>query len=104
MQNQNDRLKAGETVSFCPHGNSMTPRVYSGQLVPGAPVLGADADVGDIVFCKVRGRKFLHLGTARKGKLLQISNNHGHCNGWTLEKHVYGRLIGVAPLPPAIAP
>ena len=97
MQNQIDRLKAGETVSFRPHGNSMTPRVDSGQLVTVAPVLGADVNPGDIVLCKVRGRKFLHLVTARKGRQLQISNNHGHVNGWTKEDHIYGRLTAIAP-------
>lgn len=97
MQTHIERLKAGETVSFRPHGNSMTPRVFSGQLVTVAPVAGSEVEPGDVVLCKVHGRKFLHLVTARKGNQLQISNNHNHVNGWTNEDHIYGRLVAVAP-------
>lgn len=49
--------------------------------------------VGDIVFCKVRGRYIdAHKITqvAADGRYL-ISNNHGHDNGWT--RVVYGRVV-----------
>lgn len=49
--------------------------------------------VGDIVFCKVRGRyidahKITKIGS--DGQYL-ISNNNGHDNGWT--SIIYGRVI-----------
>lgn len=97
MQTHIDRLKAGEIVRFRPHGNSMVPRIHSGQLVTLAPIAPEDVQVGDAVLCKVHGRKFLHLVTAIKGDQVQISNNHGHVNGWTTRKHVYGKLVGIDP-------
>lgn len=51
-----------------------------------------DYRIGDIVFCKVKGRYIdAHKITARQGDRYLISNNHGHDNGWT--KTVYGRVI-----------
>lgn len=50
-------------------------------------------EVGDIVFCKVKGRYIdAHLITKKRadGKYL-ISNNHGYDNGWT--DAVFGRVI-----------
>lgn len=50
--------------------------------------------VGDIVFCKVRGRYIdAHLITAvgPGGDSYLISNNHGHDNGWA--RQVYGRVV-----------
>ena len=50
-------------------------------------------EVGDIVFCKVRGRFIdAHLITkkAAAGRYL-ISNNHNHDNGWT--RQIFGRVI-----------
>lgn len=49
--------------------------------------------VGDIVFCKVRGRYIdAHKITKvdAQGRYL-ISNNHGYDNGWT--GTVYGRVV-----------
>lgn len=49
--------------------------------------------VGDIVFCKVKGRFIdAHLITriAADGRYL-IANNRGHENGWT--STVYGRVV-----------
>lgn len=52
--------------------------------------------VGDIVFCKVRGRWIdSHLITAKSidtnGIRYKISNNHGHDNGWT--RTIFGKVI-----------
>lgn len=48
--------------------------------------------VGDIVFCKVRGRYIdAHKITAVRGEQYRISNNHGHHNGWT--STIYGRVV-----------
>lgn len=90
------RLVKGETVEWRPHGNSMTPRVHSGQLVTVAPCKIEDVEIGDIVFSKVRGNYYLHLVRQKgeDGRVL-ISNNHGHDNGWT--RAVYGKLVRVQP-------
>lgn len=90
-------LKQGQTVKFRPHGNSMQPRIESGQLVTVVPFTG-HANVGDVVLCKVEGRQWLHLVTAvgSDGRY-QISNNKGHVNGWCPASAVYGVLTQVEP-------
>lgn len=80
-------------VTFRPSGNSMTPLINSGQevtvcrLKPGEPV-----DVGDIVLARVNGKVYLHKVTAIDRHRVQISNNHGHINGWTSRAKVFGRM------------
>jgi sRNA-binding protein len=90
------RLRAGETVSFREGGNSMTPRIKSRQKCTYVPVNSiSDIKVGDAVFCRVGGSYFTHLITAIKGEQVQISNNHGHVNGWTHISNVFGKVIKV---------
>jgi phage repressor protein C with HTH and peptisase S24 domain len=94
MDTMASRVSAGETVSFRPHGNSMTPRIMSGQRVTVEPVDGTTVAVGDVVLARVCGVVRLHKVSAinaAKGRV-QISNNHGHINGWTGTDKVYGRL------------
>lgn len=50
-----ERLRAGETVSFRPRGNSMRPRIESGALCTVAPVDPATLAKGDVVLCTVGG-------------------------------------------------
>lgn len=93
MQNYKmNRLQAGETFVTSEKGNSMTPRIKSGQQHILEPVSSwEDCSVNDIVYCKVSGKFYTHLVTAKDpSKGLQISNNHGYVNGWT--KKVYGRV------------
>lgn len=90
-------LSRGETVQFRPHGNSMQPRIESGQLCTVAPVNPVHVKAGDVVLCKVRGREFLHLVTAVRHGQWQIGNNKGHVNGWIGPRAIYGRLIKVEP-------
>ena len=94
-----EKLKNKETVSFRPHGNSMTPKIYSGNLVTISPIEETSCiEVGDVVYCKVNGRIFLHLVTAvRSNNQYQISNNKGHVNGWTTIDKIYGKLIKIEP-------
>src|SRR5919199_6853413 len=75
------KLKAGETVSFRPRGNSMAGKIDSGQLCTVAPVDPSALRVGDIVLCKVNGREYLHLVKAIQGQRFQIGNNRGRING-----------------------
>lgn len=90
-------LAEGCTIKFRPHGNSMVPIIYSGQLVTVSPV-SREILVGDTVLCKVEGRQMLHRVTAigSDGRY-QISNNHGHINGWCVPKNVFGILTAVEP-------
>lgn len=99
-----DKLKAGETVSFRPRGNSMAGKVESGQLVTVEPLSESreELSVGDIVLCKVQGSEYLHLVSgikraAGKPTGVQISNNKGYINGWTQPQKVYGKCTKVEP-------
>jgi hypothetical protein len=50
--------------------------------------------VNDIVYCKVKGKFYTHLVTAKNEKRgCQISNNQGFVNGWT--KQVYGKVVEI---------
>jgi len=74
----------------------MRPKVVSGARVLLAPVSDpASLRKGDIVLVKVRGRIYLHLISATEGDRVQISNNHGHVNGWAHRSAVYGRAISI---------
>jgi len=92
-----EALRRGETVKLRPHGNSMTPKIKSGQLCTIAPVRADEISVGDAVLVKVHGNRYLHLVKAIQGQRVQIGNNHGRINGWTTLDHVYGRLVSVEP-------
>ena|SRR3990167_3015443 len=91
-----ESLKNGETVKFRPHGNSMQPRIESGQLVTVVPVGTQTIKLGDIVLCKVDGKQWLHLVSAigSDGRY-QISNNKGHVNGWCMPQNVFGVVTQV---------
>ena len=101
-------LKQGQTVQFRPHGNSMQPRIESGQLVTVVPAFKefancgmtdvAEVEVGDVVLCKVEGKQWLHLVTAigSDGRY-QISNNKGHVNGWCTKDNVFGVVVRIDP-------
>jgi hypothetical protein len=90
-----EKLRAGQTVSFRPRGNSMSGKIESGQLCTVAPVDPATVEVGDIVLCKVNGREYLHLVKAIQGKRFQIGNNRGRINGWVSANSIFGRCIAV---------
>lgn len=90
------QLRSGETVSFRPVGNSMVPKIYSGDLVVIAPIAPDNPiEKNDILYCKVRGNIYVHLVTAIKPGMVQISNNKGHVNGWTSLSNIYGRVISI---------
>jgi hypothetical protein len=85
------RLEKGETVTYIEHGNSMTPKLKSGVRVTVVPCKLEDLKIGDITFCKVRGKFYLHYvkATGQDGRVL-IGNAHGWDNGWT--RTVFGKL------------
>ena len=87
-------LQEGKTFETSEKGNSMVPLLKSGQKHVLEPINIEDVEIGDIVFCKVKGSYFTHLVTAKNEiKGVQISNNHGHVNGWT--KNVFGKVIKI---------
>src|SRR5262245_44121980 len=90
-------LKKGRTVSFRPRGNSMSPKIESGQLCTVEPVDVSELQPGDIVLCKVGGSEYLHLVKAVQGERYQIGNNRGRINGWVGANAIYGRLVRVEP-------
>lgn len=88
-------LERGETIEFRPRGDSMHPRISSGQLVKVEPVAGVEAvSVGDMVLCTVGRSQYLHLVKAKdqQGRA-QIANNKGFVNGWT--SRIHGRVVQV---------
>jgi phage repressor protein C with HTH and peptisase S24 domain len=92
------KLKAGETISFRPRGNSMLPKIKSGDLVTVAP-LAEDTVIerGDVVLCTVEGHQYLHFVSAVKDGRYQISNASGHPNGRTGRAQIHGKLVSVEP-------
>ena len=86
-----ERLQNGESFITSEKGNSMTPLIKSGQEHKLSPAQWNSVEVGDIVYCRVKGRFYTHLVKAKnddKGCL--IGNNHGSTNGWT--KQVFGKV------------
>lgn len=77
-------------MKFCPRGNSMAPRIKSGDLVTVKQYGEENPEVGDIVLCKVSGTQYLHLVCAVDRERYQISNNHNRINGWTKRDKIYG--------------
>ena len=88
LKNELATAGSGRMKAF---GSSMLPVLKSGTTLTFEKVI--DYQIGDIVFCKVKGRyidahKIIKTDT-NKGYL--IANNHGYENGWT--KIIYGRVI-----------
>lgn len=90
-----ETLRAGETVSFRPRGDSMSGKIESGQLCTVQPVDASILRPGDIVLCKVNGREYLHLIKAIQGERFQIGNNRGRINGWISANAIFGKCIRV---------
>jgi Predicted transcriptional regulator len=91
-----EQLQQGKTLVIHPRGNSMTPRIQSGQAVTVRP-LTADEPLnkGEIVLCKMHGAEYLHQISAVGAGRYQISNNHGHVNGWVGRKQIFGKVISL---------
>lgn len=84
-----DLEKSGTGTMKC-FGNSMLPILSN----PSVCVYQKQDkyEIGDIVFCKVRGRYIdAHLITKIDGNRYMIANNHGWENGWT--KTIYGKVV-----------
>lgn len=69
-------------VKVSPKGNSMKGRIKSGQEI--LLVKEKSYGVGDAVLAKVKGKFYVHIIKATRGKdEFQIANNKGFVNGWT---------------------
>lgn len=92
-----EHLRLGETCIVVGYGNSMTPKLMSGEAVIMEPV-NEDTILykNDIVLVKVNGHYYCHLISAIRGNSYQISNNHKHINGWVAKKNIYSRMISKA--------
>lgn len=99
-QHQQD-LAEGKTVEFRPKGNSMSPKIESGQLVTVEPVKDyAKIKKGDIVFCRVGRNYYVHLVQVAQEKMggmrFQIGNNKGRTNGWIFQDKLFGKVTKVS--------
>ncbi len=89
-----EKLKEGKSFITSEKGNSMVPLIKSGQDHELKPCSISDVEVGDIVYCKVRGNFYTHLVKAKSDqKGVLIGNNKGNINGWT--KQVFGKVTRV---------
>jgi phage repressor protein C with HTH and peptisase S24 domain len=95
-----EKLQKGEPVEIRVTGNSMTGKITSGSTVLIEPISeGEKITAGDIVLVRVHGSVYLHLVSAvRRENEYQISNNHGHVNGWVKRNAIYGRYVRTAGL------
>lgn len=92
-----EHLQNGETCIVTGYGNSMTPKLKSGESVIMEPVTEETIlKKGDIVLCKVNGNYYCHLISSIRGNSYQISNNHKHVNGWVSKNNIFGRMISKA--------
>lgn len=82
-------------------GNSMVPLIRSRQPVDIYPADPDKIELGDIVIARVKGKIWCHLVSAADAKRVQISNNHGHVNGWTTRDKIYGIIVAVDGVPRA---
>jgi len=88
LKHELDNTGTGKMKAF---GSSMLPILKSGSLLTFEK---SDVyEIGDIVFCKVKGRYIDAHKVVKKdsNKGFLIANNHGYENGWT--KIIYGRVI-----------
>lgn len=97
MSTKYDRVKQeleeNGTSKMKVFGQSMLPIIKSGALLTFEK--SSCYEVGDIVFCRVKGRIIdAHKITKiNKQKGYMISNNHGWDNGWT--KTIYGKVVQI---------
>lgn len=71
-------------------GNSMLPKLSNPSVCTYA--VQDKYEIGDIVFCKAKGRYIdAHIITKKDGERYLIANNHGWENGWT--KIIYGKVV-----------
>ncbi len=93
MESKAEMLLSGKTIISKEPGRSMLPIIKSRQAVELSPVTWKDVEIGDIVYCKVRGNHYTHKVKAKSSRGCLICNNRGRENGWT--KKVYGKVTKI---------
>ncbi len=94
MNKKESMLREGKTIVSKEPGNSMLPLIKSRQPVKLAPATVESVKVGDIVYCRVKGRYYTHLVKAKNDKKgCLIGNNRGRINGWS--KQIFGKVIEI---------
>ena len=90
-------LAVGKDATMKVIGRSMLPIIQSHSKLTFRAT--ADYQVGDVVFCKVKGKKGSKFIDAHKitkidsqGRCM-IANNRGRENGWASQ--IYGRVIAI---------
>jgi hypothetical protein len=84
----------GETTISC-NGNSMRPIIAPKEKIHLKRVLPEQLRIGDAVLCRIKSGLTVHKITAIDGDRHQISNNHGHVNGWIGAKCIYGLAVKI---------
>ncbi len=92
------QLAEGLDVTFKPRGNSMKPRIHSGDKVilwnTGIYMANnglSRLEVDTVVLCKVAGKHYLHkIKAVKYASRYLISNEAGKENGWIGLNHIYG--------------
>ena len=103
-----------QSVKFRSSGNSLWPRVWSGDCCMYEPIEDHNRlAVGDIVFCQVQegdryfAHKILRIGEYQLSeaesyqfgvvykRVFIIGNQSGWENGWCFDEHIYGLLVAV---------
>ncbi|MCC8068689.1 MAG: S24 family peptidase [Ruminococcus sp.] len=92
-----EHLKNGEECIIVGFGQSMTPILKSGQPVRVVPITDdIILNKNDIVFAKVNGHFYLHkISAIKNNNTYQISNNHGHINGWVSKSQIFGKVVEI---------
>jgi hypothetical protein len=92
-----EHLRNGEECIIVGFGQSMTPILKSGQPVRVISVQeNTELNKNDIVFVKVSDHFYLHkISAIKNNKSYQISNNHGHVNGWVSRAQIYGKVVEI---------
>ena len=95
-------LKEGKIVAFRSSGNSLWPRVCSGDSCSYEPVVNAaEIHLNDVVFCEVQPRNLFYTLIVKDiywymgRRCFTIANIKGRENGWCYDEHIYGKLIHV---------
>ena len=90
------KLREGKVCKVVGFGNSMTPKLKSGQPVICIPVTeDTELNKKDIVLCKVNGHYYLHFIHAVKNESYLIGNNHGHMNGTISRNNIFGKVVEI---------
>lgn len=92
-----EHLKNGEECIVIGFGQSMTPILKSGQPVRVTPITkDMTLNKNNIVFCKINGHFYLHkISAIKNNNSYQISNNHGHINGWVSRAQIFGKVVEI---------